>query len=72
LDGIPRGHVVYPHASRQARKEQYIRICAIKFADLSLRVSLVLEVVRIDSEADLLENTWSLYMLADLLSRPLF
>ena len=57
-------YVVHPSASRRARKEQYLRICGNKFADLSLlRVSPVLEAVRIGSEADLLENIRNLSVL---------
>lgn len=62
---MPGGHVVHPSASRQARNHQYLRICGSKFADLSLlRVSPVLEAVRIDPEADLRENTRNLSVLA--------
>lgn len=73
MAGTPGGHVVHPAASRQVREEQYLRICGNKFADLSLlRVSPVLEAVRIDSEANLLENTRNLSMLAYLLQKVFF
>lgn len=73
LDGAPRGHVVHPPASRQAWKEQCLRICGSKFADLSLlRVSPALEAVRIDSEADLLGNTRNLSVLVCLLQSVAF
>ena len=63
MDGTPRSHVVLSPGKERAT------FSGRKFAYLSLRASPVLEVVRIDSEADLLGDKRNLSVLAELLSR---